>query len=255
MNFDDFDARMRLFERDDIEVPRAPFLVARLDGRGFTRLTKTREDLEKPFDERVRDAMAATLLHLCDCGFAVRYGFCQSDEISLLFAPVGQPFKTARKWLSVLAGEASAKFSLHFGEPGVFDCRFSGLPDQNCALDYFRWRQEDGTRNALSAHCYWLARKNGANARAATQEFAGQSSGCKRAFLAQNGLNFEDFALWQRRGFGVRWENYQKTAFDPRTKGEVLANRRRLKIEWELPGGADYARFLGAIFEIEKKTD
>ena len=249
MNFDEFDQKMRVWEREaDFSVPAAPFLVARLDGRSFTRLTKTRDDFEKPFDARVRDAMAATLLHLCDCGFAVRYGFCQSDEISLLFEPNGQPFKNARKWLSVLAGEASAKFSLGFGEHGVFDCRFCVLPDQSRALDYFRWRQEDGARNALSAHCYWRARKNGATARAATKTLEGQSSSQKRAFLSQNGVDFEEFPTWQRRGFAVRWEIFQKTAFDPRANCEVVASRRRLKTEWELPGGEDYARFLSEIF-------
>ncbi len=41
MKFDDLDAMMRAYEREyDQKIPKDSFLVARLDGRSFTRLTK-----------------------------------------------------------------------------------------------------------------------------------------------------------------------------------------------------------------------
>lgn len=35
-------------------------MVARIDGRGFTKLTKERHDFARPFDERFRDLMIET---------------------------------------------------------------------------------------------------------------------------------------------------------------------------------------------------
>ena len=48
-----------------------------------------------------------------------------------------------RKLNSVLAGEASAKFSLLLGDVACFDCRISQLPNVELVCDYFRWRSAD----------------------------------------------------------------------------------------------------------------
>jgi tRNA(His) 5'-end guanylyltransferase len=56
-------------------------MVARLDGRSFTRLTKEIHKFEAPFDERMRNIMSETTVHLMNCGFNVIYGYTQSDEI------------------------------------------------------------------------------------------------------------------------------------------------------------------------------
>ena len=88
MNFDELDRRLRVFEtaHDHCALP-GLYLVARLDGRSFTHLTRERRHFAAPFDERFRDLMTATVRHLMDCGFRVVYGYTQSDEISLLFHP------------------------------------------------------------------------------------------------------------------------------------------------------------------------
>lgn len=86
MDFELFDKKMRVFEEslDQTIVPEM-YMVARIDGRSFTKLTKVKCDFEAPFDVRFRDMMVETLKHLMDCGFRVVYGYTQSDEISLLF--------------------------------------------------------------------------------------------------------------------------------------------------------------------------
>jgi tRNA(His) 5'-end guanylyltransferase len=61
-------------------------MVARLDGRNFTRLTKELHPFETPFDLRFHELMLQTADHLMGGGgFDVIYAFTQSDEISLLF--------------------------------------------------------------------------------------------------------------------------------------------------------------------------
>ena len=90
------------------------------------------------------------------CGFRVRYAYTESDEISLLFDLDERLFgRKLRKYNSTLAGEASARFSLLLGSVATFDCRISQLPGAALVVDYFRWRNEDACRNALSAYCYW----------------------------------------------------------------------------------------------------
>ena len=86
MDFDTLDKQMRKFEQSlDRTMLEGIYVVARLDGHGFTRLTKKEWNLEKPFDVRFRDAMIETTKHLMDCGFRMIYGYTQSDEISMLF--------------------------------------------------------------------------------------------------------------------------------------------------------------------------
>lgn len=129
-------------------------MVARIDGRNFTRLTKETHEFNAPFDERFRDIMVGTTHHLMDCGFRVVYGYTQSDEISLLFHMRETLFgRKLRKYSPVLAGEASAAFTLQLGAMGVFDCRISQLPTLPLVIDDFRWRNEDAHRNALNGHC------------------------------------------------------------------------------------------------------
>ena len=70
MDFDTLDRQMRRFEQSlDRTMLEGIYVVARLDGHGFTRLTKKEWNLEKPFDITFRDAMTATTRHLMDCGF------------------------------------------------------------------------------------------------------------------------------------------------------------------------------------------
>ena len=238
MKFDELEARFRALEtQNDARLPDAKWIVARLDGRGFTRLTKRSLDLQKPFDSRFHEAMKQTVAHGCECGFAVRLAFSQSDEISLLFEPTERGFDgKTRKWLSVLAGEASAAFSIAMESLGVFDCRLIALENDGLVEDYFRWRQSDATRNALSAHAYWLMRNRGESARSATKQLDGLSPTQKRAWLEQEGVQVDALPLWQLRGFGASWEDYAKAGFNPTTGETVVATRKRLRFEVELPG-------------------
>lgn len=247
MKFDDLDQKMRVFETasDQCVLP-GLHMVARVDGRSFTRLTKEVHKFEAPFDSRFRDLMVDTAEHLmAGCGFNMIYGYTESDEISLLFGMEDNSFgRKLRKLISTLAGEASAKFSLLLGAVACFDCRISQLPSVELVVDYFRWRNEDAHRNALNAHCYWLLRKQGKNVGEATATLKGMSVADKNELLFQNGVNFNDLPLWQRRGVGLYWEEYDRPAENPVTGEKVSARRRRLRRDLELPMKDEYSTFL-----------
>lgn len=246
MKFDDLDARMRVFEtaHDHCALP-GLYLVARLNGRGFTRLTKEVHSFEAPFDGRMRDLMLETARHLWGCGFRIAYGYVQSDEISLLLHPTENTFgRKLRKYTSILAGEASAKFSLLLGGMGVFDCRISQLPRQRDVVDYFRWRQEDAGRNALNAHCYWLLRKQGGSVAEATARVQGLRPAAKHDLLFEQGINYNELPAWQKRGVGLYRQLYLKMGVNPLTQQTAEAVRQRLLVDAELPFGESYSTFI-----------
>jgi tRNA(His) guanylyltransferase len=247
MKFDDLDEKMRVFETaHDFCVLPGVHMVARLDGRNFTRLTKELHKFESPFDPRFRDLMIDTVEHLMSgCGFRMVYGYTESDEISLLFGFEENSFgRKLRKLTSILAGEASAKFSLLLGAMACFDCRISQLPSVGLVVDYFRWRNEDAHRNALNAHCYWLLRKQGKGIDEATAALKGLSAGSKNELLFQHGVNFNDMPLWQKRGVGLYWEEFERPAENPVTGEKTVARRRRIRRDLELPMKDDYSAFL-----------
>lgn len=242
MNFDELDKKMRVYEQslDQVILPET-YMVARLDGRGFTRLTKEICKFEAPFDERFRDLMVNTVEALMDCGFRIVYGFTESDEISLLFVPGDETFgRKVRKYNSTLAGEASAAFSLALGRVATFDCRIVPLPNAEKVRDYFLWRQEDAHRNSLNSYCYWTLRKEGKSVQEATAMLEGQSVSFKNELLFSKGINFDKLPSWQKRGIGIWREQYEKEGFNPIKKEKEIAVRNRLKVEYELPLGAAY---------------
>jgi tRNA(His) 5'-end guanylyltransferase len=251
MKFDDLDKLMRVYETAaDLCVLPGVYIVARLDGRNFTKLTKANDRFDLPFDTTFRNMMVDTTKHLMNCGFNAVYGFTESDEISLLFDPTIDVFgRKLRKYNSILAGEASATFSLLLHETAVFDCRISQLPRKNDVADYFRWRNEDANRNALNSHCYWMLRKNGFSKQKATAYLTGKSVADKNELLLSYGVNFNDLPNWQKRGVGLYWEEVDKIGHNPMTGQDVIVKRRVLKIDYDLPMKEEYGDF------IEKMID
>ncbi len=246
MKFDELNRKMRVFEtsHDHYVLPEM-YMVARLDGRGFTRLTKETLDFEVPYDEKFRDLMVETTKHLMECGIKFRYAYTESDEISLLFDIADQSFsRKLRKLNSVLAGEASAKFTHLGGTMACFDCRISQLPTQKLVVDYFRWRNEDAHRNALNSHCYWKLRKEGLSGQKADSKILGLTVAEKNELLFQYGINFNDLPLWQKRGIGLYWKEYLKEGFNPVKDEKVTTHRRKIYVQYHLPMRDDYDQFL-----------
>ena len=246
MNFDKLDKIMRVYETnsDQCVLP-GIYMVARIDGRSFSRLTKEVCRFEAPYDERFRNMMVETVKHLLQCGFRVIYGYTQSDEISLLFHRDEDSFnRKLRKYHSILAGEASAKFTSLLGQLAAFDCRISQLPDPERVVDYFRWRMEDAHRNCLNSHCYWMLRKQGSEKDAAAKKLLGMSVGDKNELLFQNGINYNDLPVWQKRGIGFYWQSEPKEGVNPQTGEMVIAERQEVMVDFDIPWAYPFDKFL-----------
>lgn len=240
------DGRMRALEWfHGLRFPEGAWVVLRLDGRGFSRLTEAR--FEKPFDPAFHGHMVeAATAALVELGGT--FAYTQSDEISVLLPRHWSLFnRELEKTISVAAGLVSGVFSLACGVPAAFDARACLAPLDEQVVDYFRWRQADAARNALNGWCYWTLRKGGAAAPEATRELTGLGNAAKNELLFRNGVNFSEVPTWQRSGTGVYWREVPIEGHDPVRGVAVAATRRRPYADGALPLGEGYGRLIEAL--------
>lgn len=191
--------RMKEFEKIEagrkasVEHP----LVARLDGRGFSKFTKS---LKKPYDIRLTELMIDTTKYLVEQTHAF-LGYTQSDEISLYF-PVPKIDDTEeygeymfngkfQKLTSTLAAMATAYFvselPKRIPEKGdclpTFDARVWNLPTTGDVFSMFKWRRDDCKKNSVSmmAQCHY-----------SHKVLHGVNTEDKKKMLQTKGLRWED---------------------------------------------------------------
>jgi len=75
----------------------------------------------------------------------------------------------------------------------------------------------------------------------------------KMRVLFQYGINFNELPNWQKRGIGIYWRNTQKAGINPKTNERVLADRRELFVNYDLPMREDYNRFISEIIDRNEK--
>jgi tRNA(His) 5'-end guanylyltransferase len=75
----------------------------------------------------------------------------------------------------------------------------------------------------------------------------------KNELLFQQGVNFNDMPNWQKRGVGLYWETYDKAAVNPLTSQQVVAQRRRVKVDYELPMRDEYGAFVLSLLESAER--
>ena len=228
MTFQQLETLMRANENArDGALPTDTYIIARLDGRGFSRLTGA--NFIKPFDKRFHRLMVDTMFHLMEHEPDILLAYNQSDEISLLMLPGDAPFnRKSRKLLSLFPSVASAKFSLLLGEPVCFDCRLNLQDTPEGVLRYFRWRSIDAERNAFNACAYWLLRQLGTAPQAAAEQLRAIDSSTQRQLLADNGIDFNQLPIWQTRGTILHRVTETRPGFNPKTGENTTCTRRKI---------------------------
>ncbi len=225
---DDLGDRMKEYERHETGRKFLPMLpvYARIDGRGFSKFTK---GMDRPFDQRMTDAMIATTKYLVEHTHA-NIGYVQSDEISLVWlAPdhtssIFFDGKTA-KMTSVLAGMATAAFgrAIRGWTPyedrfAHFDARVLQLPLPYEAANMFLWRNLDAIKNSVSM---------ATRAHYSAKQMHGKDQRAMLAMLADAGVIFDNFPVAFRRGTFVRRVKVERTA-SPLDIGMMINNRQQV---------------------------
>jgi tRNA(His) guanylyltransferase len=195
--------RMKGYESaSKLVLPRRMPVIIRLDGKAFHTWTK-QVKCQKPFDEDLSFLMAQTceslVSHIQGCVLA----YTQSDEISLLLHNYKKLNSDAwfdnqvQKMVSVAASVATATFNYlatnHYGHTipfAFFDARVFVLPEAE-VVNYFVWRQQDATRNSISA----LAQSMFSH-----KELQGKSCQQMQDICFERGVNWNNLPTTQKRG-------------------------------------------------------
>lgn len=246
MDGDSFELKMRALEYfHTLRLLPGTWVIIRVDGRSFSRFTESRFD--KPFDLKFHQLMVQTTKALL-AELQGIYAYTESDEISVLFRPEWDLFdRSLEKIVSISASIASATFTQACLTAVNFDSRVWLSADRTQVVDYFRWRQADATRCALNGWCYWTLRQAGNSVGQATAMLEGKSVAFKNELLFQYGINFNELPVWQRRGVGLYWEEYEKEGYNPIQNQAVVVKRRQIKIDEDLPMKDAYDRFICGI--------
>ena len=179
---DDLGTRMKEFYEGvpKTRLMRRTPVAIRIDGKAFHTLTR---GFQKPFDPVLMDAMQRTMKYLCKNIEGCKFGYSQSDEITLILIDY-QKFTSGawfdyevQKIASISASMATMAFNKYFTEnvekynAGVypyekgngiqantylaavdkgacFDARCFNIPKEEVA-NLIYWRQLDATRNSI----------------------------------------------------------------------------------------------------------
>jgi tRNA(His) 5'-end guanylyltransferase len=203
---------------------RTPCII-RLDGKAFHSFTS---HFQKPYDEVFHKAMNSTLQYLCKNIQGCKFGYTQSDEISLLLTDYDTINTDAwfgynvQKMCSIAASMATLEFNRKFeyysfewwsenhSDPNfdekygsvykayirskdtgaMFDARCFNIPASE-VVNCFVWRQEDATRNAIQMLGQTYFNHN---------ELHKKKTDMIQEMLWQKGINFNDMPIEFKRG-------------------------------------------------------
>ena len=215
--------RMKDFyeDRTRTKLARRTNTVIRIDGKAFHTYTK---GLKRPFDQGLMEDMNRTTEFLCQNIQGAKFGYVQSDEISILITDYDDISTHAwfdgnlQKMASIAASLATAKFNqlrmarstwegndiegmldhddIQSFKLAMFDARVFQIPYQEEVFNYFIWRQQDATRNSISSV---------AQAHFSSKELHGKKTGeMQDMLMLQKGINWNDFTPREKRGSLIR---------------------------------------------------
>lgn len=235
-------------DRTKTFLMRRMITIIRLDGKGFSKYTAK---LQKPFDDGFSDDMDATTAYLCENIQGAKFGYTQSDEISIVITDFDNNESAAwfdnsvQKMVSIAASMATAKFNqlrllrecgdmsgdlrekmvsdnniktLHLA---TFDARVFQVPTIDEMVNAILFRQQDCTRNSISMAAYWTFGDN------ATKNKSGSE---KQEMLFQKGINWNNYKTKYKRGTVIRKIQFEKLG----PNGEK-AIRNRWEADQEIP--------------------
>lgn len=190
-------------DRTRYMLPRRTYTIIRIDGKAFHTYTR---GLEKPYDDGLMCDLDSAAKAVCQTAMGCVFAYGQSDEYSFLLHDFERHQTEA--WfdgnLQKIASVAASVFTVSFvrhridrvgladcGSP-AFDARVFTIADHDEALNYFVWRQQDATRNAIQM-------VGDANF-SPKQTHKVNTSQLQEMLFQQRGINFNDYPVAFKRG-------------------------------------------------------
>jgi tRNA(His) 5'-end guanylyltransferase len=220
MSKDQLGSRMKnnYENRNKTFLTRRTPVIIRIDGKAFHSFTKR---MERPFDDILIKTMQETTKFLCENIEGCKFGYTQSDEISLLLTDYDKLTTEAwfdysvQKICSVSTSMTTLAFNKFFinnnegkyadkNMTAMFDSRCFNIPKEE-VVNYFIWRQQDATRNSIQM--------------AGQANFSHKELHCKSTndiqemLFQQKNINWNEYFVYKKRGSSV-----VKTLVDNRTK-------------------------------------
>ena len=248
---DELGDRMKDFyeDRTRYKLARRTNTIIRIDGKAFHTYTK---GLERPFDLGLMEDMNKTTEYLCQNIQGAKFGYVQSDEISIHITDYDDISTHAwfdgnlQKMASIAASLATAKFnqlrmarfcrnegiegypvaydgkllmdvSIENFKLAMFDARVFQIPYHEEVFNYFIWRQQDATRNSISSVAQTYFSPN---------ELKGKKTNDMQDMLmVQKEINWNDFSPREKRGTLIRKVERQfvRKDIDPIDDGKTYA--------------------------------
>lgn len=229
--------RMKNYENVDRKylMCRNP-VILRLDGKAFHTWTR---GLQKPYDKRLSETMAATTKYLVDNIQGAVFGYTQSDEISIFLRDYDRLVTESwfsnniQKMVSVSASMTTCFFNNYVqswtdysvNTSALFDARVFSLPKEEVA-NYFLWRQQDCTRNSIQS---------------TGQVFLGH-----KKCIGMKNSDVQDALM--RLDTPINWNNYP-TFF----KRGVAYIKEVGEIDWEMPILKEGKEYINNLVYIKEK--
>jgi len=224
-----------------------PF-IARLDGWAFHTFTKKMEYV-KPYDInltlRLVKATASTVNT-----FKPTFAYLFSDEISFYF-PEQPIFDRLEKIDSLLPSFFTSMFSTP-ESTACFDCRVIPVPDADAVTKYLLWRQAECGRNFLNGWAEQVLKKDITSASKRAKILKGLGGKELKELCLSNGFDLDKAPKWQQNGIILYTSTYLKDGFNPITKENVIAERRYVKGDWQIPkfGSIEGKEYLNFLFSL-----
>lgn len=247
--------RMKSYEECyDFKIHTRVPVIVRVDGKGFSKYTKTIK-ANKPFDESLSQAMTLATNETAAIMEGCVFAYTQSDEAS--FVLLNDQSEESQPWfgnrLQKIISVAASAFTVNFaskmaGLPrAYFDARVFAVPNKVEAMNYLVWRQQDATRNSIQSSSYYEVGKK-VGKKTARQMLEGLDTKKQQELLfSQTGINWDTYATKFKRGIAV----YKET-FELDVDGNKV-QRSRWKIDEEIPIFSSDKDFLKRV--LEKKSE
>lgn len=250
--------RMKEFyeDRTRIKLPRRTYTIIRIDGKAFHTYTK---GLERPFDEGLIEDMNGTTAYLCKNIQGAKFGYVQSDEISLVLTDFDDLSTHAwfdnnlQKMASVAASMATSEFNrlrlmrdskngaldireLNLFKMAQFDARVFQIPFIDEVENYFIWRQQDAVRNSISSVAQSLY---------SPKQLHGVKTDQMQEMIFQKGINWNDYDFRLKRGAVIGKVPVELTS------GDVTYTRNKWMVI-DTPTFTQDREFIKNLLRIEK---